>query len=113
MALAYNPSHPDIKGPWHDLHLKHGGVRLSHIDDAYTGTLIVGCGINVREPGGDYDEAIMQLGVWSAAALELLQVLVSSEAKQKLYPYLGITVIGHEWRLHICWKVVESDDTVS
>ncbi|KIV89067.1 hypothetical protein PV10_08678 [Exophiala mesophila] len=110
LALAFNPSHPDIKGPWDDLHLKHEGVRLSHIDDAYTGTLVVGCGINVKEPGGDYDEAIMQLGVWSAAALELLLVLASSEARKKLYPYLGITVIGHEWRLHLSWKIVGSDD---
>jgi hypothetical protein len=113
LALAYIPYHPDIKGQWDELRLKQPGMSLSHMADAYTSTLVLGCGIEVKESGGDYNEAIMQLGVWSAAALEKLRTLTDPNSTQSLQPYLGFTVIGHEWKLHISWKSLEGGETVS
>jgi hypothetical protein len=113
LALAFNPYHPDIKGPWDDVRMKHPGICLSHMSDAYTSTLIFGGGIEAKESGGDYNEAIMQLGVWSAAALEKLCSLTEPTSTQDLRPYLGFTMIGHEWKLHISWKVLDTGETVS
>ena len=31
--------------------------------------VVLACGIEVKEPGRDYDEGIMQLGIWCAAGL--------------------------------------------
>jgi len=28
-------------------------------------------------------------------------------------PLLGITAVGHEWKIHISWKVDETGETVS
>ena len=83
LALAYNAYYPDIKGPWDDVRLKLPGNRLSHMADAYTSTLTLACGFEVKESGGDYNEAVMQLWVWSAAALEKLRILVSLEVEAK------------------------------
>lgn len=74
--------------------------------DAYTSTVPLVCGIEVKEPGGDYNEAIMQLGIWSAAGLEKVRGLGGRTADGTAAgePFLGWTVVGHEWRLHIAWK---------
>jgi hypothetical protein len=80
--------------------------------DAYTNTVPLVCGVEVKESGGDYNEAVMQLGIWSAAGLEKVLALsggvgeteVESGAGAGGEPFLGWTVVGHEWRLHIAWK---------
>lgn len=110
LALAFNPYHPDIKGPWDDVRMKLPDICLSHMSDAYTSTLISGGGIEAKEPGGDYNEAIMQLGVWSAAALEKLYSVTEPTSTQDLRPE---TKIGHEWKFHISWKVLNRGETVS
>jgi hypothetical protein len=73
--------------------------------DAYTSTVPLVSGIEVKESGGDYNEAVMQLGIWSAAGLEKVRQLggrIIDGAAAK--PFIGWTVVGHEWRLHIAWK---------
>jgi hypothetical protein len=82
------------------------------MSDAYTSTLILACGIEVKEAGGDYNEALVQLGVWSAAALEKTRSLMKLDQSSDLKPYIGITVIGHEWKVHISWKAPETGETV-
>ena len=113
LALAFNPYHMNVRSAWDQVRTRQPGICLSHMADAYTSSLVLGGGIEVKEPGGDYNEAIMQLGVWSAAALERLRSLTVQSAGVTLKPYIGFTVIGHEWKLHLSWKVVETDQTVS
>lgn len=80
--------------------------------DAYTSTVPLVCGMEIKESGGDYNEAVMQLGIWSAAGLEKAKRLggrervasIAAEAGTVSEPFLGWTVVGHEWRLHIAWK---------
>ncbi len=78
--------------------------------DAYTSTVPLVCGIEVKEGGGDYNEAIMQLAIWCAAGLEKVKRLNPSVEYEQLQPFIGWTIIGHEWKLHIAWK--ESDGGV-
>jgi hypothetical protein len=40
------------------------------MSDAYTSTHVFGCSIEIKDSGGDYNEAIMQLEIWFAAGLE-------------------------------------------
>ena len=87
------------------------GASLSQMSDAYTSTLILGCGIEVKASDGDCDEASMQLGVWCAAGLEKLRRLYPVKDDHDLRPLIGITVIGHDWNIHIGWKRVNGDGT--
>ena len=80
------------------------------MSDAYTSSIVLACGIEVKEPGGDYNEAIMQLGIWCAAGLAKMKSMVRADAEHEpLQPLLGWTVIGHEWKLHISWKDANGD----
>lgn len=40
--------------------------------DAYTSPLVLGYRIEIKETGGDLNEALLQLAVWTAAGLEKL-----------------------------------------
>ncbi|KAH6661864.1 hypothetical protein B0J14DRAFT_663144 [Halenospora varia] len=83
------------------------GVGLSHMSGAYTRETLLACPLEVKRQGGDYNEAVCQLAVWSAAALEKLRILASMGRDKEMlegFPYPGWTVVGHEWQLHISWK---------
>jgi hypothetical protein len=77
---------------------------MSQMQDAYTSTVPLVCGIEVKEVGGDYNEAVMQLAIWSAAGLEKLKTQGPNILHTETLPSLGWTVIGHDWKLHISWK---------
>jgi hypothetical protein len=106
--LALVISLPKQRYPKIDQWRKHNpGVGLSHMSDAYTRETLLACPLEVKRQGGDYNEAVCQLAVWSAAALEKLKVLASMGRDKELLvasPYPGWTVVGHEWQLHISWK---------
>jgi hypothetical protein len=73
--------------------------------DAYTRTVPLQCGFEVKERGGDSNEADMQLGLWSAAGLQLLkQQRLAVTGLGEILPFVGATAIGHEWKVHISWK---------
>jgi len=55
----------------------------------------------------------MQLGIWSAAGLEKMWSMVDMEEAQSMMPLLGITAIGHDWKIHISWKLQGTGETVS
>jgi len=83
------------------------GVGLSHMSDAYTRDMLLACPLEVKRQGGDYNEAVCQLAVWSAAALEKLRVLASMGRDKEMlesFPFPGWTIVGDEWQLHISWK---------
>jgi len=69
--------------------------------------MLLVCPLEVKRQGGDYNETVCQLAVWSAAALEKLKILASMGRDKKMlvgFPYPGWTVVDHEWQLHISWK---------
>lgn len=75
--------------------------------DAYTRETVLVCPLEVKRHGGDYNEAVCQLAVWSSAALEKLRFLASMGRDEEMvegFPYPGWTVVGYEWQLHISWK---------
>lgn len=82
------------------------------MSDAYTSLLVLPCGMEVKETGGDMNEALVQLAVWTAAGLEKLRSLIKPDEVTELLPLLGITVVGHEWRIHLSWKILSSGETV-
>lgn len=87
-------------------------IALSQMTDAYTSTVPMVCCLEVKERGGDYNEAIIQLGIWCAAGLERLRGLRALGGcnsggdldEEELPPFLGWTVVGHDWKFHISWK---------
>jgi hypothetical protein len=108
LALAFSSYHPEVQPILRRFRDSYKSTSLSHMSDAYSSTVPLVSGIEVKESGGDYNEALMQLGIWSAAGLRHISRLA---AGKPLRPFVGWTVVGHEWRLHICWK--ENDNVVS
>jgi hypothetical protein len=76
LALAFCPHHPQVETVLYDVHRNQPGMGLSQMTDAYTSTVVLACGIEVKETGGDYNEAVMQLGVWCAAGLEKIRSMI-------------------------------------
>ncbi|MCJ1476734.1 hypothetical protein MMC13_005403 [Lambiella insularis] len=112
LALSFNPFHARVKTTIDEVYCARPGLNLSQMSDAYTSTVVLGCGLEVKESGGDYNEATMQLGVWSAAGLEKMQSMLDMTSSGVIMPLLGITAIGHEWKIHIAWKVDKNGETL-
>ena len=65
------------------------------------------CAIEVKGSGGNRDEAIVQYGVWAAAGLAKVEELFNRATL--LQPLLGWTVVGHDWMLHMSWKLEDGE----
>lgn len=113
LALAFSSDHPVVAKAIEPVHKANPDMALSQMTDAYTSTVPLVCCLEVKERGGDYNEAIIQLGIWCAAGLERLRGLWThgrsssrrdSEEIEGLPPFLGWTVVGHDWKFHISWK---------
>lgn len=90
---------------------RHGSV--SQMLDAYTCRIPLTCGIAVKEFGGDGNEAIAQLAIWSAAGLFHVQQMLAIETQTfdaaALLPLPGWTVVGHQWDLYLIFLRSNSD----
>jgi hypothetical protein len=84
-----------------------GGTTLSQMTDPYTKIIPMACGIEVKGSGGNRDEAIVQYGVWAAAGLAKVEELF--DGATLLQPLLGWTVVGHDWMLHMSWKLEDGE----
>ena len=73
-------------------------MALSQMTDPYTTTVPLVCCLEFRERGGNYNDAIIQLGIWCAAGLERLRGLWTLnrsnngrdlKEEEELPPFLG------------------------
>jgi hypothetical protein len=114
-ALAFTPDNLDIASLYNKLSLGGHNYILSHMSDAYTSKIAMFCGIEVKSTAGSETEALTQLAIWSAGALENLRRLgcfglrkqgaqYDSYSCEQLLPIPGWTIIGNEWRLYIAYK---------
>jgi hypothetical protein len=107
LALAFS-DHPAVAAAIETVSKAHPDLPLSQMTDAYTSAVPLVCGVEVRERGGDYSEAILQLGIWCAAGLERLQGLweLGNQNLEQGDPplFCGWTVVGHDWKFHVAWK---------
>lgn len=85
-------------------------TTLSQMTDTYTEGIPIACGIEVKQSGGNHDEAVMQYGIWATAGLAKAEELFNGAILQQ--PLLGWTVIGHNWALYMSWKL-EGGEVVS
>jgi hypothetical protein len=126
LALAFSLSHPEVLRTLEPIHTRYPELSLSQMEDAYTMRVPLIAGVEVKEPGGSYSEATVQLGVWCAAGLEKLRRLREeaherrtneavevdkqppgeggAEGDDELPPFVGWTVVGHDWKFHVAWK---------
>ena len=74
------------------------------MSDAYTSSVVLGCGVEIKESGGDYNEAVLQLGIWCSAGLQKRGELSTIDISPSQKPLLGWTIIGHEWKLPFSWR---------
>lgn len=56
--------------------------------DVYTSIVPLACGVEVKEGGGNYNEAIIQFGVWSTAGLRKIASLGQIEENEGLLPFV-------------------------
>jgi hypothetical protein len=106
IAIGYSPHDPVVGDKLRRFAARHPGTTLSAMTDAYTSTVPLACAIEVKEAGG-LPRGSDTIGIWSAATLEKIRLLRQGESQERLPPLVGWTVIGHEWKLHICWKNVD------
>lgn len=110
--LAVRPYHNQVRPAIQEVRSKRPGMSLSQVSDAYTSSVMLGCGIEVKESGGDYDEAVVQLGIWCSSGLEKMRSMNTRVMLKTFKPLLGWTVIGREWSLRISWKDKNTGDVV-
>lgn len=72
LALAFSSDHPAVARALEPVYKANPDLALSQMTDVYTSTVPLVCGLEVKEQGGDYNEAVLQLGIWCAAGLERL-----------------------------------------
>lgn len=63
IALAFKPYHDRVRKILQDVWRKRSGMSLSQMSDAYISSVVLSCGIEIKELGGDYNEAVVQLGI--------------------------------------------------
>ena len=80
-----------------------GTASLSQMTDPYTKLIPMACAIEVKETSGSREEATIQFGVWAAAGLAKVRGLFNGATL--LQPFLGWTVVGHNWMLYMSWKL--------
>lgn len=107
VALMFNIDHPTVATAVKPVHRAHPSRALSQMMDGASGMVpMVSC-VEVKEPGGNYNEAIAQVSIWCAAGLERLRglrTLGGVEDDEQLPPFVGWTVVGHDWKFHVTWK---------
>ncbi|KAI9771741.1 MAG: hypothetical protein M1839_002756 [Geoglossum umbratile] len=120
-ALAFTPDNLGIGSLYNKLSLGGHNYTLSHMSDTYTSRIAIFCGIEVKSTAGSETEALAQLAIWSAGALENLRKLGCFGLKKRgerydryscdqLLPIPGWTIVGNEWRLYIAYKS-DSDES--
>lgn len=96
------------------------GLLLSPTEDATVGRKCQLIPVEVKSPDGTYYSSSVHLATWLAASLEKirqLQELVAAKsgarhAPRLPLPLMGISVVGHNWHLHVAAKA-ENRDVVS
>jgi hypothetical protein len=120
-ALAFTPDNLGIGSLYNKLSLGGHNYTLSHMSDTYTSRIAIFCGIEVKSTAGSETEALAQLAIWSAGALENMRKLGCFGLKKRgeqydryscdqLLPIPGWTIVGNEWRLYIAYKS-DSDES--
>ncbi|KAH0364272.1 hypothetical protein KCU65_g6920, partial [Aureobasidium melanogenum] len=79
---------------------------LSPMTDAYTATLPLVCGLEVKRLDGSEEEAQLQLMVWQTAMLAHLDYLrnTGGDLDLPLPPVVAWTITNHSWKFYIAWK---------
>ncbi|CAD6447924.1 e2e0ae8e-1058-4f8a-8621-260e8aa01c0c [Sclerotinia trifoliorum] len=108
LAFIFSLEHPTVATAIEPLEEIYQGIAFSQMADAYTSRAPMVCCLEVKACGGDSNEALLQFAIWCAAGLERLRGLweLNSERdlQEELPPFLGWTVVGHDWKFHISWK---------
>lgn len=119
LAVVFSDSEPDLDMLCTKAMKKNAALELSQSEDGTLGGFCQFAAIAIKSPDGSYYKASVQLGIWLAAGLEKSRQLrelaatknqapatQTQEASQEEYllPYVGISVHGHVWNLHLAWK---------
>lgn len=135
LAIAFSPHASSTSAVYAAIRTSDPVIKLSQMAETSVSRLALpGC-VEVGEPGKNYLEASLQLGVWCFAGLQKLDEL--SIERQRIrgggdetrainvddndsaniatasctLPLFGWTSIGMEWKLHLAYK--NSDDSVT
>ncbi|KAK5257397.1 hypothetical protein LTR16_000783 [Cryomyces antarcticus] len=101
-VFGFSPDQTDVKALYERWAIRHPGVSMSHMQDAYTSSLLLSYAIELKEPSGDQSEASIQLAVYHTALLQKMRDLAQISGSTEPVPaLLGWTVVGHEWKPHI------------
>lgn len=124
IAILFSDSNPELKRLYKVVQKKNGCIELSQSQDATISLCCQFAAIEVKSPDGSYYGSSVQLAIWLAAGLEktrrLKELAAASRAavgsgaegateETALPPYVGISVVGHVWNLHLAAKMADGD----
>ena len=123
LAIAFSDTESQFGWIYDEAKNRNDDIALCQTEDASFRRLSQFGAVEVKSPDGSYYESSVQLAIWLAAGLEKSRQLTElarintsqpeSGTRDKgasLLPYLGISVVGHVWNLHVAWK--SADGTV-
>ncbi|KAH0541369.1 hypothetical protein FGG08_004133 [Glutinoglossum americanum] len=114
-VIAFSNVDPQTRQLYMSVFKAHPKLTLSQTEDAATGHMALLTTLEVKSPDGTYNAASVHLATWWAAGLEKMRQLArlpilgdeaaSVEARDSgLMPFVGWTVVGHRWELHVAVK---------
>lgn len=75
---------------------------VSPLQDAYTETVALAWVVEVKQPGGDMNEATIQLAILHAAVLRKLRsLMVLTGVRLEMPSLVGWVVVGHKWECFV------------
>ena len=106
--MAFSDDDPDTNELYMKVFRAHPKLCISQTKDATVGHLAQLSAFEVKSPDSTYNAASIQLATWWAAGLEKMRQLarqpVETSEDDELLPFVGCTVVGHHWDLHIAFK---------
>ncbi|KAH6706365.1 hypothetical protein BKA61DRAFT_679545 [Leptodontidium sp. MPI-SDFR-AT-0119] len=94
LALAFSPDHPAVAARLEPVQKSYPDLALSQMTDACTSTVPLKLWSQTRRGDGSIPEEQGQ------------------KMEKDLPPFVGWTIVGHDWKFHIAWKDKSGNVTV-
>ena len=107
-VLQFNPDNRQICPLYKSVFRSQESLSLSAFSDPGFEKTFTCAIVEVKSPGGNFQEASYQLAVGSAAILERIRLLDPNDSND--LPVVGWVVHGHFWTLHVSYR--EADGSI-
>lgn len=118
VLISFSEEHPEVRSAINAVLKKNPTMTLAQTDDLSVGQTSHFAVVEVKNPDGGYSTSSLQLATWLAAGLEKMRLLKEladkntgreHDDKELLMPFVGISVVGHAWYVHVAAKAKDGN----